>query len=241
MESVDRFILLGNSIDDAPGEALDKVARRLKLRNIPEYSQMAGGRAIEVAASKADGSVVYEFPLPLARQRDCQFSFAGLKNSGYRHIRRESLELDIETDHVIPGHENFCDGYLKSIVRHITHRTQRAIHFVELEKMFGDCPRTLVIAGGVACNDVLFNAVKVLGEHFSYNVVRPSKKLCTDNGVMIAWNGVERYKQNLGLVTEADFDSVTAYGRYPLGEDWTAKVRSKEIQCNWVKNIFTKT
>lgn len=93
VKSVDEFHLLGEHIDDAPGEALDKVARRLKLHNLPEYKNMSGGAAIEMAATGVVVDRTYNFPLPLAARRDCQFSFAGLKNSAQRAIKNDELEL----------------------------------------------------------------------------------------------------------------------------------------------------
>uniref|UniRef100_A0A182RKV9 N(6)-L-threonylcarbamoyladenine synthase n=1 Tax=Anopheles funestus TaxID=62324 RepID=A0A182RKV9_ANOFN len=103
VESTARFRLLGETLDDAPGEALDKIARRLKLRNVAEYAQMSGGQAIEVAAQKATNTAAYEFPLPLSKYRDCQFSFAGLKNTATRHIlERESTLSRFDYSHV-PG------------------------------------------------------------------------------------------------------------------------------------------
>lgn len=87
IEGTDRFRLLGETLDDAPGEALDKIARRLKLRNVAKYEHMSGGQAIELAAlAGASQSSAYDFPLPLSKYRDCQFSFAGLKNTATRHI-----------------------------------------------------------------------------------------------------------------------------------------------------------
>lgn len=183
-KEIDQFLLLGESIDDAPGEAFDKISRRLKLRTIPDYRNLSGGQAIELAASRADKSKEYEFPLPLARQRDCQFSFSGLKNTANRHIYREEKENDTPMDEVFKGFENFSLYLLKAIVRHICHRTQRAIEFCQDQKVFGEgTPRTLVVSGGVACNDFLFTAVSQLGQQFGYEVVRPSRRLCTDNGI----------------------------------------------------------
>lgn len=209
----------------------------MKLRNIDEYKNLSGGRAIELAASQADTDLkAYDFPLPLARQRDCQFSFAGLKNSAYRRISHDELEFDIAVDQVIPDYKNFCAAFQKALIRHLCHRTQRAIEYTELEQLFSnDDRRILVVSGGVACNDLLFNTVSQVGKIFNYDVIRPTKHLCTDNGVMIAWNGVERFKENLDVIHENDFDTINAYGRHPLGENWTNKVIDKNIKCDWVK------
>jgi N6-L-threonylcarbamoyladenine synthase len=75
------------------GEALDKIARRMKLHNLPEYKNMSGGAAIEKAATNIELDNSYRFPLTLSGRRDCQFSFAGLKNSALRAIKQDELQL----------------------------------------------------------------------------------------------------------------------------------------------------
>lgn len=89
---IDKFLLLGTTLDDAPGEAFDKVARRMKLVNVPEYSSLCGGNAIELAASKATNFSQFEFGLPLTRHKDCNFSLAGLKSQLTRHLEREEAK-----------------------------------------------------------------------------------------------------------------------------------------------------
>lgn len=145
VRDVNEFYLLGETLDDAPGEALDKISRRMKLRNIPEYSWMSGGAAIEAASKASTNSAKYDFPLPLARQKDCQFSFSGLKNNAKRHINREEYTLGLGPDVVIPDYSDFCAGFLRGISRHICHRTQRAIEFCNREWDFENIEnRTLV-------------------------------------------------------------------------------------------------
>ncbi|XP_058840777.1 probable tRNA N6-adenosine threonylcarbamoyltransferase, mitochondrial, partial [Topomyia yanbarensis] len=93
VKSARDFYILGETIDDAPGEMFDKIARRLKLRNIPQYAWLSGGQAIEKAAVKSLNPATYNFPVPLSKYRDCQFSFAGLKNSASRHILLQEKRL----------------------------------------------------------------------------------------------------------------------------------------------------
>lgn len=79
VQDVDEFLLLGETLDDAPGEAFDKIARRLKLSNLEYFKDMNGGQAIEEAARQcANPTNKYRFPLMLYRYRNCQFSFAGM-------------------------------------------------------------------------------------------------------------------------------------------------------------------
>lgn len=89
VKSAEDFLLLGESLDDAPGEAFDKIARRLRLYINPRYSKWNGGQIVEDAAKFATNPEAFEFPLPLARMRDCNFSFAGIKNNSFRAIKRQ--------------------------------------------------------------------------------------------------------------------------------------------------------
>lgn len=115
VKGVDKFYLLGESIDDAPGEAFDKIARRLKLQNLPEFDGMSGGRAIEVAASQSEDPTKFDFPLPLARYRDCQFSFAGLKNNAQRLISKLEQENGMFQKIKHKDHINF----MKHLQKHV--------------------------------------------------------------------------------------------------------------------------
>lgn len=87
-----QFHLLGEALDDAPGEAFDKVARRLRLYIVPKYRNCSGGQAIEDAALQATNPRSFEFCLPLSQQRNCNFSFSGLKNNAFRTIKAEEIK-----------------------------------------------------------------------------------------------------------------------------------------------------
>ncbi|CAH1998373.1 unnamed protein product [Acanthoscelides obtectus] len=144
-EKVDRFLLLGESLDDAPGEAFDKMARRMKLKNLPDYSTLSGGQAFELAAQKADNPLQYSFTTPLLQYKNCNFSFAGLKNQLQRQLIREEREKDIPADGVIPGIHNLCAGFQLAITRHLCHRLQRGMDYVERKNMIQSDNRILVI------------------------------------------------------------------------------------------------
>jgi N6-L-threonylcarbamoyladenine synthase len=90
-ESVDSFVLLGETADDAPGEAFDKVARRLKLKDHPKCAGMSGGRAIQAMAREGNPRA-FVFPFQMAKYRDCMFSFSGLKDFAYRLIDKLEKE-----------------------------------------------------------------------------------------------------------------------------------------------------
>lgn len=237
VKTVSEFFLLGDSLDDSPGELFDKISRDLKLRNIPEYSWLSGGAAIEKAAKLAKCPARFEFPLPLARQRDCQFSFSGLKNTARRHIEQMEKKHSLGPDEVIPHYEDFCASLLRAVTRHLCHRTQRAIEFCDAENLLpsNDLSRFLVFSGGVACNDFIFDSVSQMAGQFGLMSVRPMKKYCTDNGVMIAWNGVEKLTRGIDLHEKERIDEIVIQKRSPLGVNSTDKVRDKSIACKWVK------
>uniref|UniRef100_A0A1B0D067 N(6)-L-threonylcarbamoyladenine synthase n=1 Tax=Phlebotomus papatasi TaxID=29031 RepID=A0A1B0D067_PHLPP len=234
VKSLGEFILLGETIDDAPGEALDKTARQINIHNLPEYQSMSGGAAIEDAARKSSNPHRFDFPLPLSSLRDCQFSFAGLKNSARRQILASQANNEVGPGEMIPHFEDFCAGFLRAITRHLCHRTQRAIEFCEKEGLIeADGKKSLVFGGGVACNDYVFEALSQLGSLMGYETYRPEKKFCTDNGVMIAWNGVERFREDLGIVD--DIDSVDIEPKCTLGSSLIEEVKQKHLACKWAK------
>lgn len=237
VKSIDEFLLLGESLDDAPGEAFDKIARYLKLSNLPQFANLSGGQSIEKAASSCtEVTDKYKFPLMLARYRDCQFSYAGIKNSAKRFVLEQQQLFNLDVDEVIPDYPDFCANFLGAITRHICHRTQRAMEFCERKNLFdGIEHKQLVVSGGVACNDFIFNALSEMCELMDYSAVRPTKKLCTDNGIMIAWNGIEKFVQNKDIIVPELVDDIEILGSCPIGQSLIDEVKGAGISCNWVK------
>lgn len=221
------FFLLGESLDNAPGEVMDKLARRMKLRNVPEFSTMAGGRAIESAAKKAGNPEQFSFPFPLWKYRDCNFSFSGLKDSLERKLLQKESEHSVMGDGLIPEVNNLCAAIQLAIAEHLAHRTERAILFSEKYNFICNRHKNIVVSGGVACNDFIFKSIKAIGEKMGYNVYRPPPKLCTDNGVMIAWNGVEKFRKQCNVVTNVS--SITIEPKAPLGKRLIEKVKEANL------------
>ncbi|KAK4879553.1 hypothetical protein RN001_007699 [Aquatica leii] len=215
-QDVDKFLLMGQSHDDAPGEVFDKMARRLLLKNIPEYSKLSGGQAIELAASRATDALEFHLTPTLLKYRDCNFSFAGNKNQFQHHIKKQERKFDLAPDAVIPGFHNLCAGLLLVVTRHLCHRVQRGIEYAKLKKLIPVDRQTLVVSGGVACNNFIARGLEMVCEELNYRMVRPPPKLCTDNGVMIAWNGMERWRTNKGIVNA--LDSIEIQKSCQLGE-----------------------
>ena len=242
VNNIDEFLLLGESLDDAPGEAFDKISRQLKLNNLKGYEGLSGGQAIEIAARSC--SVVtdkYKFPLMLTRYRDCQFSFAGMKNVAKRHIKAQQKAFNLDIDEVIPDYPNFCANFLGATARHICNRTQRAMEFCDRKNLFdGVEQRTLVVSGGVACNDFIFNSLSEMSELMNFKATRPSRRLCTDNGIMVAWNGVENFIQNKEIYHHATIDDIQSHPSCRIGESLINEVKNESILCKWVKTPSLK-
>lgn len=224
---INDFQLLGNTLDNAPGEILDKAARRMKLRNITEFSKMAGGKAIESAAKIATDPRMFEFPTPLVKSRDCNFSFSGLKDSLVRKLIKKEEEHGIMGDEVVPEVYNLSAAFQLAIAEHIVHRTQRAIEFCMKNNLIDNNCKSIVVSGGVACNDFIFKSIQVLGDKFDFTVYRPPPKVCTDNGIMIAWNGIEKLKANENPFSNIDLKDVDPDAN--LGTNLINEVKSANL------------
>ncbi|MEJ0062301.1 MAG: tRNA (adenosine(37)-N6)-threonylcarbamoyltransferase complex transferase subunit TsaD [Alphaproteobacteria bacterium] len=194
VRGVGDYRLLGGTIDDAAGECFDKAA---KLLGLP----YPGGPAIAALAEQGDPRR-FALPRPLMDQDNCDFSFSGLKTAVRRLVEREDK----------PEGTNFRADVAASLQETIAHilagKTARALALAAHEK-----PTTLVAAGGVAANKVLRLALAKTAAQSSLPLVVPPPALCTDNGVMIAWTGVERLR--LGL---SDGFDAPARPRWPLAE-----------------------
>lgn len=233
VHDVNKFQLLGESIDIAPGEMFDKIARRMKLRNVPEYSTYCGGQAVELAASKATNKHNFQLPLPLSEYRDCNFSFNGLKTSILLQLHRKEKYHKIVADEIIPEINDLCRAALLATSRHLVHRTQRAMEFCEQKNIFLGRNKYLVVSGGVACNNFIFNALKLLCNETEYKVYRPSANLCTDNGIMIAWNGLEKWRKCIDITTNLHKLDIEATCQ--LGDNLIEEVRKANILTKLIK------
>ncbi|XP_034943273.1 putative uncharacterized protein DDB_G0286901 isoform X2 [Chelonus insularis] len=135
VENESKFYRIGVSLDDAPGEAFDKVARRLKIHNIPEYQNISSGQAIELAATKATNPKQFTFPVVLPHSRCCNFSFAGLKTFAKLTIEQQEQKFNTAKNEIIPNYENFCAAFQWGIARHIAIRLKRAMIFCDIKNL----------------------------------------------------------------------------------------------------------
>lgn len=125
------------------------------------------------------------------------------------------------------------------MTKHLLQRTQRAIKYLERIGAFGfgveRKPRQFVFAGGVACNQFIYKAMQQMVGQFGYQSYRCSSRLCTDNGVMIAWNGVERWRHNAAGYKNLNIDSILPDCFASLGINHTDIVAKKKLKCDFVK------
>ncbi|HUK61108.1 MAG TPA: tRNA (adenosine(37)-N6)-threonylcarbamoyltransferase complex transferase subunit TsaD [Stellaceae bacterium] len=186
VDGVGRYRRLGTTIDDAAGEAFDKGAKLLGLG-------FPGGPAIERAAAAGDPAR-FPLPRPMLGRAGCDFSFSGLKTALSRRVANcagEDGRLD-ETDR-----NDLAAALQAAIADCLLDRTRNAIALCD------GGVRTLVAAGGVASNRALRARLETLAEGAGLAFVAPAPALCTDNGAMIAWAGIERLR--LGLTDTLAF------------------------------------
>jgi N6-L-threonylcarbamoyladenine synthase len=178
------FTRLGTTIDDAVGECFDKTAKLLGLG-------FPGGPAVEQAAKTGDATR-FKLPRPMWRKPGCDFSFSGLKTA----VRQLVESLPKDDPQAIA---DLCASFQRTVGDVLADRCGNALALAPSE--------TLVVAGGVAANTYLRGRLEGLG----VRLVAPPIELCTDNGAMIAWAGVERLR--LGMI-----DGLDAPGRprWPL-------------------------
>jgi N6-L-threonylcarbamoyladenine synthase len=192
---------LGSSRDDAAGEAFDKTAKLLGLG-------YPGGPAIEEAAKGGDPRR-FELPRPLKGRAGCDFSFSGLKTA-VRQVAASDAVLGSE------GIADLAAAIELAICETILDRTANAVSWFRRHYPEG---KTLVAAGGVAANAMLRRRLKELAAHCDLDFVPPPPALCTDNGAMIAWAGLERLR--LGLTDGLD---APVRPRWPLDAAVSAEI-----------------
>jgi N6-L-threonylcarbamoyladenine synthase len=195
VRGVGDYVRLGSTIDDAIGEAFDKVAKLLGLG-------YPGGPAVEREALKGNPER-FDLPRPMIGRPTPDFSLSGLKTA-----------LRLEAERIAPLTEadvaDLCASFQAAVVDTVVDRVRvglRAFHAL------AGHPTALVAAGGVAANQTLRRALERYARESGLRLVAPPLRLCGDNGAMIAWAGIERLR--LGLVDDL---SAPARARWPLDE-----------------------
>lgn len=302
----DEFHLLGVGLDEAPGDALDKFARRANLKNLgPPFDVLSGGAAIERLASMdgADRFKYFNRPsgIPMLQQQTCNFSFSGYRSSWESLIpmidtlwRFDRAKLVTELGHICASLQRvFLVQLIRKLNRAIMYyrmfwryentdafqvtqgnRLERHLGY-ELLRLGGQEDNSgaidVLVSGGVACNQYLVNGIRDVCNQVidqDVKVYSPSRKYCSDNGLMIAWNGLLRFQDyqtnkekftlagldlNDSVISDANLiDSIREEAISPIGRDITDKValasislrrpRCKEINLRnedyWIQSVL---
>lgn len=174
-----RFERLGGTIDDAPGEAFDKVA---KLLGLPQ----PGGPAVEAEARLGDPAR-FRFPRPLLDRPGCDLSFSGLKTA----VLRARDELVARQGGItVQDRRDLCAGFQATVAAVLAEKSRRALAIYLGQT---DGPGAFAVAGGVAANTSLRAVLETVCAATGTRFTAPPLRLCTDNAAMIAWAGLERF------------------------------------------------
>ncbi|WIY54550.1 tRNA (adenosine(37)-N6)-threonylcarbamoyltransferase complex transferase subunit TsaD [Devosia sp. YIM 151766] len=184
----------GGTIDDALGEAFDKVAKLLSLGH-------PGGPEVERIARDGDARR-FKFPRPLLREARLDFSFSGLKTA----VRLQAEAIAPLTRQDVA---DIAASFQAAVTEIVATRSRQALQRLQAE--WPDMAPQLVVAGGVAANRSIAAALAAVAEDMGVRLVVPPIALCTDNGAMVAWAGAERLA--LGAGNGLD---VAARPRWPL-------------------------
>lgn len=187
------YEILGESLDDAAGEAFDKAAKMLGL-------SYPGGPAIaKLAESGSAGR--YVFPRPMVNRPGLDFSFSGLKTFTLNTVEAARQQNTLDSQH----RADIALAFQTAVVETLTIKCCRALKQTAL--------KTLVMAGGVSANTALRKHLKQRASKDGFEVFYPRLDLCTDNGAMIAYAGFRRLQA--GQSSSLDF---SARARWPLSE-----------------------
>ena len=183
---------LGATIDDAAGEAFDKIAKALGLGypGVPALERLAAG----------GDPTRYELPRALLGRKDCDFSFSGLKTAAFRIAQTCEAERD---------KADLAAAVQAAIARQLAERSERAMQ--AYAERFDH--RLFVVAGGVAANRTIRATLEGVAARNGFDFLAPPMAYCTDNAAMIALAGAERLA--LGLTSDID---APARPRWPLDE-----------------------
>jgi N6-L-threonylcarbamoyladenine synthase len=193
VEGVGKYKKLGATIDDSLGEAFDKVAKMMGL----DYP---GGPIVEKLALEGNPQR-FNFPRSLKGREGCDFSFSGLKTAVKREV--DGLEKLSEQDKKdISASFQACVGDILE---------DRLTNAINMFSQSYPTAKTLVLAGGVAANKYINLRLQNLVQKHGFELKSPPIKLCTDNGAMIAWAGIERL--NAGFIDDLGFKP---RARWPL-------------------------
>ena len=195
--SVGQYELLGQSLDDAAGEAFDKTAKMLGLG-------YPGGPVLAKLAEKGVAGV-FKFPRPMTDRPGLDFSFSGLKTFALNTWQKLQAECDGQAEKLEQGQADVARAFEEAVVDTLSIKCKRALKQTHC--------KTLVIAGGVGANQHLRQQLEKMVKKEGGELYYPRIEFCTDNGAMIAYVGCLRL-----LAGEHKALSIDARARWPMDE-----------------------
>ncbi len=186
----EKYKLVGRTRDDAAGEAFDKVSKLIGLG-------YPGGPAIDRCAKLGNKRAIV-FPLAEIKDNRLDFSFSGLKTAVLRYVREHNIESVVPPAAPTPQILDLCASFQNAVVRALVRSVRKAAEIHQ--------PKTLLLAGGVACNSELRAALQQLADELKIPAYIPSPIYTTDNAAMIAAAGYPRLLrgEHAGLDVSAD-------------------------------------
>ncbi|CAH2057893.1 unnamed protein product [Thlaspi arvense] len=214
-----QYTQLGTTVDDAIGEAFDKTAKWLGLD-----MRRSGGPAVEELALEGDANSV-KFNVPMKHHKDCNFSYAGLKTQVRLAIEAKEIDakcpVSCATNEDRRHRADIAASFQRVAVLHLEEKCERAIDWaLELEPSI----KHMVVSGGVASNQYVRFRLNDIAQNKNLKLVCPPPNLCTDNGVMVAWTGLEHFRVGRfdppPPANEPDDLVYDLRPRWPLGEEY---------------------
>ncbi|WOJ88621.1 tRNA (adenosine(37)-N6)-threonylcarbamoyltransferase complex transferase subunit TsaD [Methylocapsa polymorpha] len=204
VKGVGDYLRLGSTVDDAVGEAFDKVAKMLGL-------PYPGGPEVEKLAAEGNAAR-FDLPRPMLGRPKPDFSLSGLKTA----VRLEAERITALT---ATDAADLCASFQAAVVDTIIDRSRAGLRL--FRETVGPA-NAMVVAGGVAANGAIRRALMRFCGESGLRLIMPPPHLCTDNGAMIAWAGIERL--SLGLIDDMTF---AARPRWPLDSNAEAAHHGK--------------
>ncbi|KAE9610752.1 hypothetical protein Lal_00021192 [Lupinus albus] len=214
-----QYIQLGTTIDDAIGEAYDKTAKWLGLD-----MRRSGGPAVEELAREGNAESI-SFSIPMKQHKDCNFSYAGLKTQVRLAIESKKIDAKIPISRASNedrlARADIAASFQRIAVLHLEERCERAIQWaLKMEPSI----RYMVVSGGVASNKHVRAQLDKVVKKNGLQLICPPPQLCTDNGVMVAWTGIEHFRMGrYDPPPPAEEPEDMVYDlrpRWPLGEEY---------------------
>ena len=187
VESFTKIQKLGSTVDDAAGEAFDKVSKMLGLG-------YPGGPMIQKYAARGNDNKI-EFPIAELKEQ-YNFSFSGLKTAVLRYIQKNYPDMEKIPEIDLP---DIAASFQKAVIKALVQKTEKAIQNYDL--------KSISLVGGVAANKKLREEFSMLAEQYQKKLVIPAFEFCGDNAAMIAFRGARLY--------EAGINNKLDYGAYP--------------------------